>query len=207
MLAAAATHAADAPRPGDVLSRWSCEKDAPTANAIASGPPIVIDKAVIAEGHQGTALAFEDWSVKDYLNPDPNRATRAVVPREAAGDLGGSYPLKIAAWFYPTADPLYYGGIVERGNGYGASFRVILHRGLRVGASLGRVSLKSATPVTLNAWHEVTLMADGKTATLSVDGVAAAVAELPASEKPASKEAVVIGDRFSGRIDEVSIAR
>jgi len=226
--AAAATAAAppadtarpsDAARPMEVVSRWSFEKEAPGANGIASGPALKIEKAVIAEGHAGTALAFEDWSVKDYLHPDPGVATRVVVPREAAGDLGSSYPVRISAWIYPTADPVYYGGVVERGNGYGASFRLILLRGLRVGGSVGRTSLRSSAPVTLNNWHEVVLTVDGKTATLTVDGAQAASAELSSSERTAaagraasegraaSSDPLVIGERFSGRIDEVSIAR
>ncbi len=190
----------------EVVSRWSFEKDAPAANAVASGPAARIEKAVIGEGHAGTALAFEDWSVQDYLHPDPNRATRVVVPHDAAGGLGASYPLKIAAWIHPTADPVYYGGIIERGYGYGASFRLVLLRGLRVGANVGRVSIRSSAPIALNAWHEVALTADGKTVTLTVDGVQAAVADLPAGERTASSDPIVIGERFSGRIDEVSIA-
>jgi len=214
LLAAATTAAPPAAASSDaaasvegLVSRWSFEKDAPGANAVASGPSLRIEKAAIAEGRQGTALAFEDWSLKDYLHPDPGSATRAVLPAEHAGDLGGSYPMKVSAWIYPTADPIYYGGIVERGYGYGASFRLILHRGLRVGGSVGRVVLKSATPIGLNAWHEVTLQADGRKAVLIVDGVEAATADIPSPERPASKDAVVIGERFSGRIDEVSIAR
>lgn len=205
--ATVAAPAADTARPMEIVSRWSFEKDAPGANGIASGPALRIEKAVIAEGHAGTALAFEDWSVKDYLHPDPGIATRVLVPREAAADLGTAYPVRISAWIYPTADPVYYGGIVERGNGYGASFRLILLRGLRVGASLGRTSLRSSAPVTLNTWHEVALTVDGKTATLTVDGAQAASAELPPTERSASSDPLVIGERFTGRIDEVSIAR
>ena len=52
------------------------------------------------------------------------------------------------------------------------------------------------------------LAVDGKTATLTVDGARAASAEIAASEEgAASGDPLVIGERFSGRIDEVSIAR
>jgi hypothetical protein len=208
MILLAAAQAAGTTPPMEVVSRWSFEKDAPGANAVASGPAARIEKAVIAEGHAGSALRFEDWSVQDYLHPDPNRATRVVVPQDATGGLGTSYPLRVSVWIHPTADPIYYGGIVERGNGYGAVFRLVLLRGLRVGASIGKVSVRSSAPIALNAWHEVALTADGKTLTLTVDGVQAAVAELPAGEqRAASPDAVVIGERFSGIIDEVSISR
>ena len=203
--AAPTESAADTVQPMQVVSRWSFEKEAPAANAVASGPAARIEKAVVAEGHAGTALRFEDWSVQDYLHPDPNRATRVVVPHDST--LGVSYPLKISAWIYPTADPVYYGGIVERGLGYGAAFRLVLLRGLRVGGSVGRVNVRSTAPIALNAWHEVALTAVGKTLTLTVDGVQAAVADLPSGGPAASSDAVVIGERFSGTIDEVSIAQ
>ena len=116
-------------------------------------------------------------------------------------------PFRVTAWTYPTADPVYYGGIVEKGQGYTSSYRLVLLRGLKLEGSLGdpRVSIKSASPITLNAWHEVALVTDGKSLTLMVDGAQAAQAALSAPPRPGSTDPLIVGERFTGSIDEVSL--
>jgi len=188
-----------------LVSRWSFEPEAPGANAVDGAPAGRVEGAVTAEGHAGKALQFEDWSVKDYVKPDPRQASRVVVPSSPVLDL--TPPFKISAWIYPTAAPVFYGGIVERGSGYGAAYRLILLRGLQIEAALGEqhVSVRSAAPVTLNTWHEVAMAADGKTLVLTIDGKEAGRIAATATTKVTAAADLVIGERFSGRIDEVSI--
>jgi concanavalin A-like lectin/glucanase superfamily protein len=192
-----------------LIARWSFETGSPGANAVAGAPTARIERATAAEGHAGKALAFEDWSIKNYLKPDPREATRVVVaPGTGAAALNPAYPFKVSAWIYPTADPVYFGGIVEKGRGLGGSYRLVLLRGLKVEASLGEkhVSLRSSAPISLNAWHEVGLLADGKSLVLLVDGQTAGSLALDQPPRLASTDPLVIGERFTGRIDEVSIS-
>ncbi len=188
-----------------LVSRWSFEAEAPGANAVKGAPAARVEGAVPVEGHAGKALMFEDWSVRNYVKPDPRQASRVVVPSSPVLDL--TPPFTITAWIYPTAAPVFYGGIVERGSGFGAAYRLVLLRGLQVEAALGEqhVSVRSAGPITLNAWHEVSLAADGKTLVLTVDGKEAGTVPAPAT-RVSSKADLLIGERFTGRIDEVSIA-
>ena len=199
----AVNQAADRP-----LCKWSFEPPAPGANAIAGGPAARVEAATTADGHDGKALAFEDWSVKDYLKPDPRKATRLMVTDDAAGRLNPTMPFRLSAWIYPTADPIYYGGIVEKGRGLGGSYGLVLLRGLKVQASLGdrHIVARSSSPVTLNAWHQVTLQAAGGTLILTIDGQEAARAAIPPDTKISSSDPLIIGERFSGRIDEVELA-
>jgi len=191
---------------GTVVSRWSFDGEQPGANAVEGGPAARVEGATAAEGHSGRALQFEDWSVRNYLKPDPRQASRVVVPDGPA--LSPTGPFKVSAWIYPTADPIFYGGIVEKGAGLGASYRLVLLRGLKVEAAFGdrHVTARSAVPLTLDAWHEVALSFDGTTLALLVDGKEAARAPVPAGSKLASKADLVIGERFTGRIDDVTIA-
>jgi len=190
---------------GALISKWSFEEAATAVNAVPGGPSGKVQGALAAEGRSGRALAFEDWSVKNYLKPDPKKATKVVVPHQAA--LNPTLPVRISAWIYPTADPIYYGGIVEKGRGFGASYRLLLLRGLKVSAAVGdgHVGVKSQAPLSLNAWHEVVLVADKESLVLTVDGKEAGRASWTAPPKLANTDPVVIGDRFTGRIDEVSI--
>lgn len=187
-----------------VIATWSFD-DGGALNKISGGPAGKVERARPADGHAGKALVFEDWSVKNYLKPDPRVATRVVVPHDAR--LNPAPPFRVTAWIYPTADPVYYGGIVEKGQGYTSSYRLVLLRGLKLEGSLGdpRVSIKSASPITLNAWHEVALVTDGKSLTLMVDGAQAAQAALSAPPRPGSTDPLIVGERFTGSIDEVSL--
>lgn len=192
-----------------VLSKWDMDGATITANAVSGAPAGKVERALPVDGREGSAgkaLAFSDWSVVNYLKPDPAQSTRVVVPHDPR--LMPSYPFRISAWIFPTADPIYYGGIAEKGQGYGAAYRLILLRGLKVQASLGDQNVKAIgpAPVSLNQWHEVTLVADGRSLALLVDGKEVAKTPIPSNLKLSSSEPLLLGSRFTGRIDEVSLS-
>jgi len=197
--------ATESPTASSLIAKWTLDD-----GAAVSGVPGIPDGRVVraarATGHAGGALGFEDWSTRNYLKPDAAEATRVVIPHDPK--LNPSLPFRLTAWIHPTADPVYMGGIVEKGQGYGASYRLLLLRGLKLEGCVGEqhVCVRSASPLALNGWHEVTLRADAKTVTLLVDGAAAGTATIETPLKLGSTEAVVIGDRFTGRIDEISIS-
>src|SRR5262245_30422880 len=80
--------ARDATARGALVSWWSFDNGA--ANTVVGAPAGRVEKARPVEGHEGKALAFEDWSTKDYLKPDPRVATRVVVPHDPR--LNPPYP-------------------------------------------------------------------------------------------------------------------
>lgn len=183
----------------------------PGANAVEGAPPARVDGATRAKGRSeetgDDALAFEDWSVRDYLKPDPRQASRVVVePAAGSKALSPAVPFSVSAWIYPTADPVYYGGIVEKGRGYDSSYRLLVLRGLALQASLGSDSVvRSPAPLTLDEWHEVGFQAEPGALVLFVDGKEVARTPMGKSSREESADPLVIGERFTGRIDEVSI--
>ena len=189
------------------IAYWSFDGSDAGANAVEDAPSGRLEGATPVEGHKGKALAFEDWSVKDYLKPDPRKATRVIVPHDDV--LNPAPPFRVGAWIYPTAKPIYYGGIVEKGQGFGSSYRLLLLRDMRVEGSLGAKhhSVLSAEPLKLNAWTEVSLVVDATSLVLLLNGKEAGRTEFASGTLPTSTSPVVIGERFSGRIDEVSIER
>lgn len=211
-IGAAAVFIAAAPGSAErrVIARWSFDAPNVCANDITGAPACRNERAIPIEGHKGKALRFEDWSVKNYVRPDQTEATRLVVNESDpnAPAISPPFPFRVTAWIFPTADPIYYGGIVEKGQGYGASYRLLLLRGLKVSASVGEkhVTARSQSPLTLNAWHEVTMEADGLTLSLFVDGKEEGRAKIPAGSSTRSVAPLLIGDRFTGRIDEIEIS-
>ncbi|HKY33065.1 MAG TPA: LamG-like jellyroll fold domain-containing protein [Candidatus Polarisedimenticolia bacterium] len=192
---------------GRTVARWSFEPPSPGSNGVEGGPPAEVQKARPVDGRSGKALAFQDWSLENYLKPDPTAATRVVIAHSQTGALDPAIPFQVRAWIHPTADPIYYGGIVEKGQGYGASYRLVLLRGLRVQASLGdrHVTARSTQPLSLNEWHEVVLRAADGALILMVDGKEAARSPIPPGTKLSSTDPLIVGERFSGRIDEVEL--
>jgi hypothetical protein len=191
---------------GKPVARWSFDEGkgdiASDGSDGATNGKIV--KATWGEGRSGKALVFEDYSLKNYLKPDVGEATRVVIPH--IDRLNPAGPFNLRAVIFPTKDPVYYGGIFEKGRGYGASYRLLVLRGLKVRAQAGSTlaSVTSKEPIALNAWHELELIFDGTSLHLRVDGKDQGKAENVKGPFTNGEEAL-IGDRFSGRIDEVSL--
>lgn len=188
------------------LARWSFDEGkgevaGDGADGAANGR---IVKAAWTEGKTGGALEFDDYSLKNYLRPDVGEATRVVIPHHDRLNPPG--PFTLSAVIRPTRDPLYYGGIFEKGRGYGASVRLVLLRGLKVRGAVGstHASVTGNAPLSLNEWHEVQLRYDGTNLILTIDGKEQGRAPLK-SPPMESKAESIIGERFSGKIDEISL--
>jgi hypothetical protein len=193
---------------GQTLGRWLFDEGQGTAagDGVDGAVNGQVVNATWGQGRSSGALLFEDYSLKEYLKPDVSRATRVIVPHHDRLNPGGPFTLR--AVIYPTRDPLYYGGIFEKGGGYGASIRLMLLRGLEVRGTVGadHAAVTSGEPLSLDAWHEIELAYDGSSLVLKVDGKEQGrTAEV---KGPVSSSAdVVIGERFSGRIDEIVLER
>jgi hypothetical protein len=96
---------------------------------------------------------------------------------------------------------------VEKGKGYGGCYRLGIVRGSKVRGAVGpsHASVTSAEPIKLEAWHDLQLKYEGETLTLTVDGKEQAVAR-NVKGPLTCRDDLLIGERFSGRIDEISIS-
>ncbi len=201
---AAAVIAAEAG--GTALARWLFDE----GSGLRAGDGVdgavngSIQRATWSEGRSGGALVFEDYSLIDYLKPDVSKATRVTIPHHDRLNPPGGFTL--IATIQPSRDPAYYGGIVEKGRGYGASYRLLLLRGLRVRATLGDAGdvVTSASALGLGAWHEIRMTYDGSSLVLEIDGKEAGQ-KSGVKAAMSSKADVVIGERFSGKIDRVEL--
>ncbi len=189
----------------ETIARWLFDEG--TGDSASGGPGSPSGKVVRAgwgKGRSGRALVFEDYSLKNYLKPDVREATRVTIPH--SDRLNPPGPFTLRAVVFPTRDPIYYGGIFEKGRGYGAAYRLVLLRGLKVRAAAGAAyaAVTSADPLSLNAWHEIVMKFDGDALVLVVDGKEQG-RKAGVKGPFASKDDAVIGERFSGRIDEVAL--
>lgn len=190
-----------------LIASWSFDEGGGQKAADAAGKADGrIVKAQWSEGKSGSALSFEDYSLIDYLKPDVTKATRVVVAHQPA--LNPPDGFSVRATVFPTRDPLYYGGIVEKGTGLEASYRLVLLRGLKVRAAVGgsRTTVTSEAPISTGEWHDLEMRFEKGLLTLLVDGKEAGRAEIKEAKIDSTAD-LVIGERFSGKIDGVEIGR
>ena len=155
------------------------------------------------DGKAGKGLAFRDYT-GDFTKVDVTRGTVVTVPHHAA--LVPAKTVTLEADVYPTARPHYYGGLIEKGVGYGSAYRLLLLKDGRARGTVGNdhLAVTGKTPLTLDAWHHLTLTFDGETLTLTVDGtVEGTVTGAPGGF--VNSDDLRFGYRFTGRLDNVSV--
>ena len=189
------------------IARWSFDGREAGANSVQGAPSGRLEGAKAVDGREGKALSFQDWSVVDYLKPDPSKATRLVVQHDDR--LNPAPPFALRAWINVSSKPIYYGGIIEKGQGFGSSYRLLLLRDMRIEGSLGarHATVRSPSPVELNKWIDVSLVVEDSALVLLLDGVEVAREALAPGTKPEATAPILIGERFSGMIDEVTIEK
>lgn len=156
------------------------------------------------EGKQGKALAFEDYG-NELLKPDSSKATYVTFEHNAA--LVPKSKVTITAMvMLDRENPFYYGGIVEKGEGFGAAYRLGVKRDRKIRASVGNklLSVESPEALPVGEWHELTMSYDGEKLVLSIDGKEVAQKD-GAVEKFENESTLELGRRLTGKIDEVKI--
>jgi len=175
--------------------------------AVAAGEPKLEGKVVKAkwvDGKNGKALQFNDFG-NELVKPKASDATfvafdnhDALVPKEKIA-------ITVQVWL-DRENPFYYGGIVEKGQGFGAAYRLGVLRNRKLRASVGNklLSVDSPEPLAVGAWHEVQMVFDGKRLALSIDGKEVAAKD-GTVEKFDNKDPLLLGTRLTGKIDDLKI--
>jgi hypothetical protein len=174
---------------------------------IADGEPKLEGDVVNAQwvdGQKGKALAFNDYG-NELVKPDVKKATHVTFKHNDA--LVPQSKVTITALvMLDRENPFYYGGIVEKGEGFGAAYRLGVMRNRKILASVGNklLSVESPEPLSVGEWHELTMAYDGQKLVLSIDGEAVAQKE-GTVEKFDNESPLILGRRLTGKIDEVTI--
>ncbi len=158
-----------------------------------------------AAGRSGKALAFKDYAAD--LNPNPKNATfvrvkhsEGLLPKKSF-DIAAS--INIDGSFAPT----FAAAIVQKGDGYGCAYRLLLLKDFRVRVAAGNEhsTVDSKTKLAPGSWHALRARYDGARLMLFIDGKEEGSQEI-AVKSFANNDDLYIGVRFTGLIDEVKIA-
>jgi hypothetical protein len=179
--------------PHGVVAYWKFDESAgQLAKAAAGGADGTVHEASWTQGYAGGALRFS--GPKSHVDiPD-----RPV--------LNPSGPFEISLWAYIEERPQGFATLIEKGSGYGGSFRVLLLRSGNIRAAIGNehLTVDSSIAPSLHQWHQIDMIFTGRELQLKMDGQQTARREVA---KPTLKSTyeVVIGRGFVGKIDDVKI--
>jgi hypothetical protein len=155
-------------------------------------------------GKAGTALEFHDSSAEYPSSPKTTfiriKNSDSLNPRKGF-DLSATFSID------PAFTPTFAAVIVEKGEGYGCSYRLLLTEDFRFKAVAGNehAVLESSTKLTPGKWITARASYDGQALKIFIDGNEDASAAIQ-TRKLASSDDLIIGKRFSGRIANVAIA-
>jgi hypothetical protein len=179
--------------PTGVLAHWPFDEGpGQTAKDASKGHHGTVRGAGRVKGHEGGALRFS------------GQQTFVEVPHRPALNPAG--PFEVSLWVSIEEPPLGYATLIEKGAGYGCSFRLLLLKNGHIRAALGNKheTVESPTAPSLNQWHKVEMIYTGRELQLKIDGLEAAKKDIT-SPALSSEFEVVIGRGLTGKIDEVKI--
>lgn len=159
-----------------------------------------------AEGISGKALAFVDYT-SEHPSPDSKKASYVRIKHSASLSPTRSFDLSAAINIDASFSPSFVATILQKGEGYGCSYRLLLTKDfkVRVAAGTEHATLESTTRLTPGKWISVRASFDGQKLKIFIDGKedASTAAEVKNFSNP---DDVIIGWRFTGKIDEVRIS-
>ncbi len=164
-----------------------------------------IVKAAWAEGGSGKALAFHDYAA-GYPAKAGSESEYVLVKYSPGLTPHKSFDVSATINVDPGFEPGLAAGIVQKGSGYGCSFRVLLRSDLHIQATVGQEhnSVVSQSAVARGKWTTIRVTYDGNQAQVFIDGKQDGSLQLSGA-KLESEEDITIGTRFTGRIDEIKI--
>ena len=151
----------------------------------------------------GGALAF-----RDHATEYPPPADLSYVRVRNSDSLNPIKGFDIAANVYidPSFSPVFAADILEKGDGYGCSYRLLITSDFKLEAVAGNEhsTLLSSTKLPLGKWFSATATYDGRTLKIYIDGKEDASIAVQ-TKSLASQDDLIIGRRFTGKLADIVV--
>jgi hypothetical protein len=149
------------------------------------------------------ALAF-----RDYVTANLPPTERSYVRVRNSGSLNPTKGFDIAADVYidPSFSPMFAADILEKGEGYGCSYRLLITSDFKLEAVAGNEhsTLLSSTKLSSGRWFLARATYDGRTLRIYIDGKEDASLAVH-TKSLASQDDLIIGRRFTGKLADIVI--
>jgi hypothetical protein len=150
------------------------------------------------------ALAF-----RDYATENPPSAERSYVRVRNSDSLSPAKRFDVAANVYidPSFSPVFAADILEKGDGYGCSYRLLITNDFKLEAVAGNEhsALVSSTKLPLGRWFSARATYDGRTLKIYIDGKEDASIAVQ-TKSLASQDDLIIGRRFTGKLADIVVS-
>lgn len=150
------------------------------------------------------ALAF-----RDYAAADPPSAEESYVRVKNNDSLNPVKGFSISATVYmdPSFSPHFAADILQKGDGYGCSYRLLITSDFKLEAVAGNEHsiLLSSTTVPLGKWFSAKATYDGQTLKIYIDGKEDGSIAVQ-TKSLASQDDLIIGRRFTGKLADIAVS-
>jgi hypothetical protein len=150
------------------------------------------------------ALAFSD-----YATENPPAAERSYLRVRNSGSLNPvkGFDIEVNVYIDPSFSPVFAADILEKGDGYGCSYRLLITSDFKLQAVAGNEhsALLSSTKLPLGSWFSARATYDGRTLKIYIDGKEDASIAVQ-TKSLASQDDLIIGRRFTGKLAEIVVS-
>jgi len=149
------------------------------------------------------ALGFRDYSTEN-----PPTAEQSYVRVRSSDSLNPVKSFDIAANIYidPSFSPVFAADILEKGDGYGCSYRLLITSDFKLEAVAGNEhsAVVSAAKLTLAKWSSAKVAYDGRTLKIYINDKEDASIAVQ-TKSLASRDDLIIGRRFTGKLSDIVV--
>ncbi len=152
----------------------------------------------------GKCLRFRDYAADP--NPDPKDATFVRIKHSPTLVPRKGFDISATLNIDPAFTPRFTAAIVQKGDGYGCAYRLLLLEDfrVRVAAGNGHAVLESKEKLSPGTWHALRASYSAGKLTLWIDGKEE-VSEAMAIQSFTNTDNLYIGARFTGLIEQVKL--
>jgi len=191
-----------------IVGQWKLNEGSGTVAHDSSGKGNV-GEIVGANWTSGRASGNAALAFRDHAAEYPPSTALTYIRVKNNESLNPTKAFDIAAHVYidPSFSPMFAADVLEKGDGYGCSYRLLITSDLKLEAVAGNEhsALVSSTKLTPGKWFSARATYDGRTLKIYVDGKEDASVAVQ-TKNLSSQEDLVMGKRFTGKLAEVTVA-
>jgi hypothetical protein len=150
------------------------------------------------------ALAFRDHAT---ANPPSTAQTYVRVKSHESLNPTKAHDISARVYIDPSFSPVFAADVVEKGDGYGCSYRLLITSDFKLEAVAGNEhsALVSSTKMTPGKWFSARAVYDGRTLKIYVDGKEDASTAVE-TKSLSSQDDLIMGRRFTGKLADITVA-
>ena len=153
---------------------------------------------------ESSALAFRDQAT---AHPPSTALTFVRVKNNESLNPTKAFDITARVYIDPSFSPMFAADVLEKGDGYGCSYRLLITSDFKLEAVAGNEhsALVSSTKLIPGRWFSARATYDGRTLKIYVDGKEDASMAVQ-TKNLSSQDNLIMGRRFTGKLANITVA-